>query len=29
MVQEFSLDIRFAMTNILAAMILTQQQESI
>jgi len=29
MVQDFSLDIRFAMTNILAAMILTQQQETI
>jgi len=27
--QGFSLDIRFAMTNILAAMILTQQQETI
>jgi hypothetical protein len=29
MVQDFSLDIRFDMTNILAAMILTQQQETI
>ena len=29
MVQDFSLDIRSAMTNILAAMILTQQQETI
>jgi len=29
MVQDFSLDIRFDMTNILAAMILGQQQEAL
>jgi len=28
-VQDFSLDIRFDVTNILAAMILSQQQEAI